>query len=204
MGNCCSIAKPKTATGSSPPTCKQALPPVHSCHAPGHDTEAADQQPDCQSNKLFLKQQPSEPFLQWQQEHVSQFAQLQHQITLQSQEITKLREQVIDLQACRQQQQKQSQRVAYIQSQLSPSGCSHKLQIPQDCCAAAMECYLAIAEMKADLKAEGKMIYDQMDALLDSGIHNDVSMAKRPPVMFTSRSTFDVVPPRTRQHLAVG
>lgn len=178
------------------------MPAVNSCHAPPHDTEAADQ-PDCQPNKLFVEQHPPEPFLQRQQEHVSQFAQLQHQITLQSQEITRLREQVIDLQACRQQQQKQNQRVAYMQSQLVPAGCNHKLQIPQDCCAAAMECYLAIAEMKADLKAEGKMIYDQMDALLDSGIHNDVSNAKRPPIVITSQSTFDVVPPRTRQHLAM-
>ena len=58
-----------------------------------------------------------------------------------------------------------------------------------------MECYLAIAEMKADLKAEGKVIYEQMDALLDSGIHNDFSIHTRPPIVFTSESTFDVVSP---------
>lgn len=165
---------------------------------PLHSTEVADEQHGCPANKLVLDHQLPELISQWQQEHVRQYSQLHHQISLQSQEITKLREQVIDLQAYRQQQQKQSQRVAYIQSQAFPAGGSHNLQIPEDCCAAAVECYMAIADLKADLKAEGKLIIEHMDALLDSGIHKDDSNTQRQPVHFTSQSTFNVMPPDTR------
>ncbi|KAA6414368.1 MAG: hypothetical protein FRX49_13686 [Trebouxia sp. A1-2] len=113
------------------------------------------------------EKQLQEALNEWQKQHESQSTQLQQLITLQSQEITTLRAQVIDLQAHRQQQQIQNQRAAYIKSQMFPSANGNKMQIPQDCCAAAMACCFAIEEMKADLKAEGQIISKQLEALLD-------------------------------------
>ncbi len=149
------------------------------------------------------EKQLQEALNEWQKQHESQSTQLQQLITLQSQEITTLRAQVIDLQAHRQQQQIQNQRAAYIKSQMFPSANGHKMQIPQDCCAAAMACCFAIEEMKADLKVEGQIISKQLEALL--GCH-DSPRAKaatpagvmlkpsdataKPAAFFTSQSTF--------------
>ena len=172
MGDCWSIPKP--APDEVPDSHHKetlcAMQHGHEAMQNGHDTQTTDQQPACQPGSLFPQPKPQETVSHWQQEHVSQST-LQQQITLQSQEIAKLREQVIDLQAYRQQQQKQHQRAAYIKSQIFPAGRSHKMQIPQDCCAAAMACCIAIEEMKADLKAEGQLICKQLDTLtnLDTG-----------------------------------
>ena len=149
------------------------------------------------------EKQLQEALNEWQKQHESQSTQLQQLITLQSQEITTLRAQVIDLQAHRQQQQIQNQRAAYIKSQMFPSANGHKMQIPQDCCAAAMACCFAVEEMKADLKVEGQIISKQLEALL--GFHDSprAKAAKpggvmgkpgdataKPAAFFTSQSTF--------------
>ncbi len=149
------------------------------------------------------EKQLQEALNEWQKQHESQSTQLQQLITLQSQEITTLRAQVIDLQAHRQQQQIQNQRAAYIKSQMFPSANGQKMQIPQDCCAAAMACCVAIEEMKADLKVEGQIISKQLEALL--GFHDNPRakaakpgevMARpgdataKPAAFFTSHSTF--------------
>lgn len=149
------------------------------------------------------EKQLQEALNEWQKQHESQSTQLQQLITLQSQEITTLRAQVIDLQAHRQQQQIQNQKAAYIKSQMFPSANGHKMQIPQDCCAAAMACCFAIEEMKADLKVEGQIISKQLEALL--GFHDSprAKAAKpggvmvkpgdataKPAAFFTGQSTF--------------
>lgn len=129
-----------------------------------------DQQLASSRQGSVAEKQLQEALNEWQKQHESQSTQLQQLITLQSQEITTLRAQVIDLQAHRQQQQIQNQRAAYIKSQMFPSANGHKMQIPQDCCAAAMACCFAIEEMKVDLKVEGQIISKQLEALL--GFHN--------------------------------
>ncbi len=149
------------------------------------------------------EKQLQEALNEWQKQHETQSTQLQQLITLQSQEITTLRAQVIDLQAHRQQQQIQNQRAAYIKSQMFPSANGFKMQIPQDCCAAAMACCCAIEEVKADLKVEGQIISKQLETLL--GFHDSprAKAAKpggvnvkpgdataKPAAFFASQSTF--------------
>ena len=171
MGDCWSVPKPVLDEVPASHLGKiYAIQNGHEAMQNGHDTQTTDQQPACQPGALLPQPKPQETESHWQQEHVSHST-LQQQITLQSQEIAKLREQVIDLQAYRQQQQKQHQRAAYIKSQIFPAGRSHKMQIPQDCCAAAMACCIAVEEMKADLKAEGQLLCKQLDTLtnLDTG-----------------------------------
>ena len=172
MGDCCSI--PKSVPDEVP-----ALPPLNhteelSAKQNGnvslHDTQTTDQQSQRHSGALLPEQKPQESTCHWQQEQTSQ-SKMQQQITLQSQEIAKLREQIIDLQAYRQQQQKQHQRAAYIKSQTLPAARSHKMQIPQDCCAAAMACCIAVQEMKADLKVEGQLICKRLDTLSDLRVY---------------------------------
>lgn len=219
MGGCFSIH-----TNSSPASRCQAekttrTPPVDKPALAA--TSAATLQPspeklDVAAKKLLNDQQLAggqqgsvtekqlqEALNEWQKQHESQSKQLQQLITLQSQEITTLRAQVIDLQAHRQQQQIQNQKAAYIKSQMFPSANGHKMQIPQDCCAAAMACCFAIEEMKADLKVEGQIISKQLEALL--GFHDSprAKAAKpggvmvkpgdataKPAAFFTSQSTF--------------
>lgn len=161
MGACCSIPNPATDAAPESPSVKhlEQVSAVQNGHASLHGTQTTDQQTKCQSDTLLPEHCTQDSTTQWRQEH-----QLQQQIILQSQEIAKLREQVIDLQAYRQQQQKQHQRAAYMKSQIL-SGSTHKLQIPQDCCAAAMACCIAVEELKADLKVEGQMISKRLDTL---------------------------------------
>ena len=144
-----------------------------------------------------------EALTEWQKQHETQSTQLQQLITLQSQEITTLRAQVIDLQAHRQQQQIQNRKAAYIKSQMFPSANGYKIQIPQDCCAAAMACCFAIEEVKADLKVEGQIISKQLETLLSFHDRPRAKAAKpggvnlkpgdataKPAAFFTSQSTF--------------
>ena len=144
-----------------------------------------------------------EALTEWQKQHETQSTQLQQLITLQSQEITTLRAQVIDLQAHRQQQQIQNRRAAYIKSQMFPSANGYKMQIPQDCCAAAMACCFAIEEVKTDLKVEGQIISKQLETLLSFQDRPKAKAAKpggvnlrpgdataKPAAFFTSQSTF--------------
>ncbi len=126
---------------------------------------------------------------EWQKQHESQSTQLQQLITLQSQEITTLRAQVIDLQAHRQQQQIQHQRAEYIKSQMFLAA-NDKMQIPQDCCAAAMACCLAIEEMKSDLKVEGLFISKQLDDLLCAQQNGTAHATGKTDSFCTSQSTF--------------
>ncbi|DBB05059.1 TPA: hypothetical protein ACH3X3_010326 [Trebouxia sp. C0006] len=162
-----------------------------------------DEQLASSQQGLVTEKQLQEALNEWQKQHESQSTQLQQLITLQSQEITTLRAQVIDLQAHRQQQQIQNQRAAYIKSQMFPSANGHKMRIPQDCCAAAMACCFAIEEMKADLKAEGQIISKQLEALLGFRDSPRAKAAKpggvmgkpgdataKPAAFFTSQSTF--------------
>ena len=169
---------------------------------------AAEKLPD--DEQLASRQQGSvtekqlhEALNNWQKQHESQSTQLQQLVTLQSQEITTLRSQVIDLQAHRQQQQIQNQRAAYIKSQMFPSANGYKMQIPQDCCAAAMACCFAIEEVKADLKVEGQIISKQLEILLGFQDSPRAKAAKpggvdmkpgdataKPAAFFTSQSTF--------------
>ena len=107
----------------------------------------------------------------WQKQHEVHDAELRQQLLLQSQEISKLRDQVIDLQAFRQQQQRQHQRAAYVKSKMFPSLDQYSIHVPSDCCATAMACCLAIEEMKSDLKMEGQIISRQFEALLDTQKH---------------------------------
>ena len=159
MGACCSIASPATDAAPESPSLEhlEQVSAVQHGHA---DTQTTDQQTKCQPDTLLPEHHTQDSITQWRQEH-----QLQQQIILQSQEIAKLREQVIDLQACRQQQQKQQQRAAYMKSQILSTGSTHKLEIPQDCCCAAMACCIAVEEMKADLKVEGLMISKRLDTM---------------------------------------
>ena len=157
------------------------------------DPEAAAQQHEHASTGVKLEQDLQDSFLKWQQEYDSQTTQLQQLMTLQSQEMTKLREQVIDLQAHRQQQQIQYQRAVYIKSQMFPAANSGRMSIPQDCCAAAMACLLAIEELKVDLKAEGQLISKQLDALSDLGGCKSHSLITKAP--FASSPTFASVSP---------
>ena len=184
MGDCCSIPRPvPDEVPASPPldhteqvSAKQQL------NVSLHDTNTTDQHSQYQPGALISEQQPQKLMTHCQQEQISQST-LQKQITQQSQEIAKLREQVIDLQAYRQQQQKQHQRAAYIKSQSLPAGRSHAMQIPQDCCAAAMACCIAVEEMKADLKVEGQLICKRLDALSNSDIHRGHSNTVRKLLM---------------------
>lgn len=161
MGTCCSIPKPATHAAPESPAIEhlEQVSAVQNGHASLHDLQTTDQQTKPQPDAILPEHDPQDSIIQWRQEH-----QLQQQIILQSQEIAKLRKQVIDLQAYRQQQQKQHQRAAYMKSQIL-SGSSHKLQIPQDCCCAAVACCIAVEEMKADLKVEGKLICKRLDTL---------------------------------------
>ena len=129
------------------------------------------------------EKQLHEALAAWQKQHEQQNTQLQEQILLQSQDIAKLRSQVIDLQAFRQKQQIQDQTATYIKSQMFPAANGHKMQIPQDCCAAAMACFLAIEEIRSDLKAEGQIISKQLDIL--SSFQHGISATAEPK--FTMR-----------------
>ena len=112
------------------------------------------------------QQQLLDTLSDWQEQHDTQRTELTNQLLLQTQEISKLRDQVIDLQAFRQQQQRQQQRAAYIKSKMFPKYDEQGLEIPSDCCAAAMACCLAIEELKNDLKVEGQIISKQFEALM--------------------------------------
>ena len=198
MGGCFSTANPSP---NSAPELPNVLPTNDvTSEDLVHDTrlELAAQQHESQNVNLVTEQQLQESLSKWQQEHVNQSTQLQQLITLQSQEITKLREQVIDLQAFRQQQQIQYQRATYIKSQMFPAVNSHNLRFPPDCCAAAMACCLALEEIRADLKTEGLMISKQLEALSSLGNsagHMHTASTKLP---FSSTSTFaSVSPPDT-------
>lgn len=159
MGACCSIPTPATDAAPEAPSLEH-LEPISAVQNGHASLQTMDQQTKCQPDALLPEHYPQDSITQWRQEH-----QLQQQILLQSQEIAKLREQVIDLQAYRQQQQKQHQRAAYMKSQMLSAGSSHKLPIPEDCCAAAMACCIAVEELKADLKVEGQMISMRLDTL---------------------------------------
>lgn len=116
--------------------------------------------------QTLSQQQLLDTLTDWQEQHDSQRAELTNQLLLQSQEISKLRDQIIDLQAFRQHQQRQQQRAAYIKSKMFPKYDEQGLGIPSDCCAAAMACCLAIEELKNDLKIEGQIISKQFETLM--------------------------------------
>lgn len=159
-----------------------------------------------QQQRSLTEQQLQGVLNEWDKQHERQHMQLQQLIVLQTQEITTLRAQIIELQAHRQQQQIQNQRADYLKSQMAPAAQGHKVQIPQDCCAAAMACCFALEELRCDLKVEGQVISKKLDALSDSRsqagagatscVHPQASpcvqerMIAKPAPFFTSQSTF--------------
>ena len=179
MGDCWSIPRPALheVPASHHTAGVSSLQNGHVALQNGHDTQTT-QQSAFQPGAMLPEQKPQE---YWQHEHFSPST-LQQQITVQSQEIAKLREQIIDLQAYRQQQQKQHQRAAYMKSQILPVGTSHKMQLPQDCCAAAMACCIAVEELKADLKVEGDLICKQLDTLTNLNADKSHKTVRSPSI----------------------
>lgn len=157
--------------------------------SPTHDTANANAPKETRSQDNVSQQQLSSTLADWQEQQESRSTQLKEQILLQSQEITMLRDQVIDLQAFRQQHQRQQQRAAYIKSKLLPrfEALEHGNNVSSDCCAAAMACCLAIQELKADLKVEGQIISKQFEALLRT--HKSGSILAKPSPLARASST---------------